>query len=59
MFLKGFGPDQCEKDATEGSNPIARLLRSNHPIGAILCKQDVAKQPPEVYTIPIDTPVQS
>ena len=22
MFLKGFGYDQCEKDATKGSNPI-------------------------------------
>jgi hypothetical protein len=24
MFLKGFGYDQCEKDATEGSNPMRR-----------------------------------
>jgi hypothetical protein len=22
MFLKGFGPDQCEEDATKGSNPM-------------------------------------
>jgi hypothetical protein len=22
MFLKGFGLDQCEEDATKGSNPL-------------------------------------
>jgi len=22
MFLKGFGYDQCEEDATKGSNPL-------------------------------------
>jgi len=25
MFLKGFGYDQCEEDATKGSNPPSSI----------------------------------
>jgi hypothetical protein len=27
MFLKGFGYDQCEEDATKGSNPIKPMRK--------------------------------
>jgi len=39
MFLKGFGYDQCEKDATEREQSSLskatanRKLQSNHPMG--------------------------
>ena len=33
MFLKGFGPDQCEEDATEGSNPCEKdATEGSNPI---------------------------
>jgi hypothetical protein len=38
MFLKGFGYDQCEVDATEGSNPfrIDTILRINTSLNLII-----------------------